>query len=268
MVLAGGLTPENVAEAIGVVHPYAVDVVTGVEAEPGRKDPAKVEAFFEAGQGTKERGRMSAPRAPTVEERFGPYGGRFVPETLIAALDELSAAWAAGARGRGLPGRAGGAAARLRRAPDAAVPGRAALGAGRPPRLSEARGPGPHRRAQDQQRRRPGAAGQEDGQDPDHRRDRRRPARRRDRHRLRADGPRVRRLHGHRGHPPPGAERRPHEPAGRQGRAGRGRRPHAEGGGERRDPRLGRDRRGQPLRDRLGRRPGARTRRWSATCSG
>ena len=32
---------------------------------------------------------------PAVEERFGPYGGRFVPETLIAALDELSAAWAA-----------------------------------------------------------------------------------------------------------------------------------------------------------------------------
>ena len=31
---------------------------------------------------------------PPVEERFGPYGGRFVPETLIAALDELSAAWA------------------------------------------------------------------------------------------------------------------------------------------------------------------------------
>jgi tryptophan synthase beta chain len=33
--------------------------------------------------------------SPAVEERFGPYGGRFVPETLIAALDELSAAWAA-----------------------------------------------------------------------------------------------------------------------------------------------------------------------------
>jgi tryptophan synthase beta chain len=31
--------------------------------------------------------------SPAVEERFGPYGGRFVPETLIAALDELSAAW-------------------------------------------------------------------------------------------------------------------------------------------------------------------------------
>ncbi|MGH2922513.1 MAG: pyridoxal-phosphate dependent enzyme, partial [Solirubrobacterales bacterium] len=36
---------------------------------------------------------MTAPAAP-VEERFGPYGGRFVPETLIGALDELTAAWA------------------------------------------------------------------------------------------------------------------------------------------------------------------------------
>ena len=48
MVLAGGLTPDNVAEAIELAHPYAVDVVSGVEAEPGVKDPARVEAFFEA----------------------------------------------------------------------------------------------------------------------------------------------------------------------------------------------------------------------------
>jgi len=48
MILAGGLTPANVAEAIDQVKPYAVDVVTGVEAEPGRKDLAKVEAFLEA----------------------------------------------------------------------------------------------------------------------------------------------------------------------------------------------------------------------------
>jgi phosphoribosylanthranilate isomerase len=48
MILAGGLTAENVADAIGLVRPNAVDVVSGVEAEPGRKDHAKVEAFLEA----------------------------------------------------------------------------------------------------------------------------------------------------------------------------------------------------------------------------
>lgn len=48
MVLAGGLAPENVGEAIRRAGPYAVDVVSGVEAEPGVKDPAKVEAFFDA----------------------------------------------------------------------------------------------------------------------------------------------------------------------------------------------------------------------------
>jgi phosphoribosylanthranilate isomerase len=50
MVLAGGLTAENVAGAIERLRPYAVDVVSGVEAEPGRKDHAKVEAFLEAAQ--------------------------------------------------------------------------------------------------------------------------------------------------------------------------------------------------------------------------
>ncbi|MFL5907171.1 MAG: phosphoribosylanthranilate isomerase [Solirubrobacterales bacterium] len=48
MVLAGGLTSENVAEAIELIRPFAVDVVSGVEAEPGHKDRAKVEAFLEA----------------------------------------------------------------------------------------------------------------------------------------------------------------------------------------------------------------------------
>jgi phosphoribosylanthranilate isomerase len=48
MVLSGGLTPDNVAEAIASAHPFAVDVVSGVEVEPGRKDPALVEAFFQA----------------------------------------------------------------------------------------------------------------------------------------------------------------------------------------------------------------------------
>jgi phosphoribosylanthranilate isomerase len=48
MVLAGGLGPDNVAEAIAAAHPFAIDVVSGVEAAPGRKDPEKVEALFEA----------------------------------------------------------------------------------------------------------------------------------------------------------------------------------------------------------------------------
>jgi phosphoribosylanthranilate isomerase len=48
VVLSGGLTPDNVQEAIAAVHPFAVDTASGTEAAPGRKDPAKLKAFFRA----------------------------------------------------------------------------------------------------------------------------------------------------------------------------------------------------------------------------
>lgn len=48
LILAGGLTPENVGEAVRKVKPYAVDVISGVEAEPGVKDVVKMREFVKA----------------------------------------------------------------------------------------------------------------------------------------------------------------------------------------------------------------------------
>jgi phosphoribosylanthranilate isomerase len=48
LVLSGGLDSDNVSEAIEVARPFAVDVASGVEAEPGRKDPEKLKRFFDS----------------------------------------------------------------------------------------------------------------------------------------------------------------------------------------------------------------------------
>ena len=48
LVLSGGLGPDNVGDAVAAVRPFAVDSASGTESEPGRKDPAKVRALFQA----------------------------------------------------------------------------------------------------------------------------------------------------------------------------------------------------------------------------
>jgi phosphoribosylanthranilate isomerase len=55
LILSGGLTPENVAEAISVVRPYAVDSASGTESAPGHKDPERLRAFFAAVAETREQ---------------------------------------------------------------------------------------------------------------------------------------------------------------------------------------------------------------------
>jgi phosphoribosylanthranilate isomerase len=48
LIVAGGLTPENVGEAIKILSPWGVDVVSGVEMQAGQKDPQKLKAFVES----------------------------------------------------------------------------------------------------------------------------------------------------------------------------------------------------------------------------
>lgn len=61
LILAGGLNAENVASAIRRVKPWGVDVSTGVESSPGRKDPRKVKAFVQAA-------RSAAPSSPPPDD--------------------------------------------------------------------------------------------------------------------------------------------------------------------------------------------------------
>ena len=244
--LAGGLTPENVGEAVRRTSPALVNVSSGVEASPGRKDPERVAAFVAAVAGGRRRGRVSERTSPdeALTSRYGPFGGRYVPETVIAALDELSEAYLSH---------------RDDLAFRAELEGLLTTYVGRPTPLYRARGleeaygverlylkredlchTGAHKidnalgqvlLASKMGKRRIIA---ETGAGP---------ARRRDGHGGRAARPGLPRLHGPGGHGPPAAQRDPHADARRRGGPGRLGHRDAEGRAQRGDPRLGHERR-------------------------
>ena len=212
---------------------------------------------------------LIAGKYPDARGRFGPFGGRYVPETLIPALERLDARRArASCTAQDFQRRARGASCKswVGR-PTALTFAAAALGAlGRARSGSSARTWRTPARTRSTTRIGQALLAQAPGREAHRRRDRRRPARRRQRRRLRAPGPAVHGVHGRGRHGAPGAERRPHAPARRDGRAGDQRRSHAARGDRRGAARLGGRSRPTPTTCSARRSGRIRIRTWCASC--
>ena len=171
---------------------------------------------------------------PDEQGMFGIFGGRFVAETLMPLILDLERHWNEVKNDPDFKAELTEPVDPLcRAAVEALFRRRADQASRRRKNLFQARGPEPHRLAQDQQLPRPDPARQAHGQEAHHRRDRRRPARRRLGHGRGALRLSLRRLYGRHRRRPAKPQRLPHEAARRRSAAGHRRPRHAEGRHER-----------------------------------